>query len=331
MEYDNTPESSNIEDRRGQRGGGGMVVGGGGLGIGAIIIIFAISYFTGISPQILMNGAEMVGVGGSQTQAPPQQQSSPAADQNDPMRKFLAHVLGGTEAVWAKELPEQEGLQYTPATLVLYNGATRSACGGAQAAMGPFYCPLDKKVYLDTSFFRDMKTKLGGGGDFAYAYVVAHEIGHHVQDELGLLDKVDAAEAAGEPDPGQRAFGQGRAAGRLPRRRLGQPCQRELEDSPARRHREGSGDRGGDRRRPPPDRRARLRGAGQLHPRIVGATAKMADHRPEERAHRRLQHVRDSDPARRRSLSGRRHCEKRSDEAIQGPAARLDCFAFGSQ
>ena len=116
--------------------------------------------------------------------------------------------------------------QVQPATLVIYDGATRSGCGGAQAAMGPFYCPIDKKVYLDTSFFRDMKTKYGGGGDFAYAYVVAHEIGHHVQDLLGILDKVDDLQAAGEPDPGQRALGAGRAAGRLPRRRLGGQRQR---------------------------------------------------------------------------------------------------------
>jgi uncharacterized protein len=187
MEYENTPISSNVEDRRGQRGG---AVGAGGLGIGAIVIIFAISYFTGISPQVLMGGAEMIGVG-NQKQAPAQ--SGPAADPNDPMRKFLAHVLGGTEEVWSEVLPAQTGVRYTPATLVIYDGATRSGCGGAQSAMGPFYCPIDKKVYLDTSFFRDMKTKYGGGGEFAYAYVVAHEIGHHVQDELGILDKVDAA------------------------------------------------------------------------------------------------------------------------------------------
>ena len=99
-------------------------------------------------------------------------------------------------------------MQYTPATLVIYDGATRSGCGGARSAMGPFYCPIDKKVYLDTSFFRDMKTKYGGGGDFAYAYVVAHEIGHHVQDLLGILDKVDAAKQRVQPDPGQRAFGE---------------------------------------------------------------------------------------------------------------------------
>ena len=102
-------------------------------------------------------------------------------------------MLGETEAVWADVLPAQKGVRYRPATLVLYDGATQSGCGGAQAAMGPFYCPLDKKVYLDLSFFRDMQTKYGGGGDFAYAYVIAHEVGHHVQDLLGILDKTDAA------------------------------------------------------------------------------------------------------------------------------------------
>jgi uncharacterized protein len=186
MEYENMPQSSNIEDRRGQGGGGGAV-GAGGLGIGAIIVIFAISYFTGISPQVLMSGAEMVGVG-TQNQAPPQ---SAPVDPNDPMRNFLAKVVGGTEGVWAEVLPAQAGVKYEPATLVIYDGATRSGCGGARSAMGPFYCPIDKKVYLDTAFFRDMKTKYGGGGEFAYAYVVAHEIGHHVQDLLGTLDKVD--------------------------------------------------------------------------------------------------------------------------------------------
>jgi len=189
MEYENMPASSNIEDRRGQGGGGGgLAMGGGGLGIGAIIVIFAISYFTGISPQVLMSGAEMAA--GNHSQQAPQ---PVATDPNDPMRNFLSRVVGGTEAVWAEVLPAQTGVRYAPATLVIYDGATRSGCGGARSAMGPFYCPIDKKVYLDTSFFRDMKTKYGGGGEFAYAYVVAHEIGHHVQDLLGVLDKVDAA------------------------------------------------------------------------------------------------------------------------------------------
>jgi uncharacterized protein len=190
MEYENMPASSNIEDRRGQGGGGGggLAMGGGGLGIGVILVVFAISYFTGISPQVLMSGAEMVA--GNQSQPPPQ---SSGPDPNDPMRNFLSRVVGGTEAVWTEVLPAQTGVRYAPATLVIYDGATRSGCGGARSAMGPFYCPLDKKVYLDTSFFRDMKTKYGGGGDFAYAYVVAHEIGHHVQDLLGILGKVDEA------------------------------------------------------------------------------------------------------------------------------------------
>src|SRR6185437_8516132 len=140
------------------------------------------------SPQVLISGAEMMGVG-QQHSAPPQPNKPP--DPNDPMVGFLSKVVGGTEQVWAEVLPAQARVKYQPATLVIYDGATRSGCGGAQSAMGPFYCPIDKKVYLDTSFFRDMKNKYGGGGDFAYSYVVAHEIGHHVQDLLGILDKAD--------------------------------------------------------------------------------------------------------------------------------------------
>ena len=108
-----------------------------------------------------MSGAEMMGVG--QQSAPPQSSAPP--DPNDPMRVFLSKVVGGTEAVWTEVLPAQTGVKYVPAPLVIYDGATRSGCGGAQSAMGPFYCPIDKKVYLDTSFFRDMKTKYGGGGE----------------------------------------------------------------------------------------------------------------------------------------------------------------------
>ena len=193
MDYENTPISQNIEDRRGQGGGGGGMVGKGGLGIVGIIAVFAISYFTGINPAVLMGGAEMASKYMNQGQDAQTQPAStgPAVDPNDPTRKFLAHVMGSTEGVWGTVLPQQTGVKYTPATLVIYDGATRSGCGGAQAAMGPFYCPVDKKVYLDTSFFRDMQQKYGGGGDFAYAYVVAHEVGHHVQDLLGILDKAD--------------------------------------------------------------------------------------------------------------------------------------------
>jgi predicted metalloprotease len=113
---------------------------------------------------------------------------------SDQIGQFVAAILAQTEDVWSDILPAQKGIKYIPPKLVLFNGATNSGCGGARAAMGPFYCPNDKKVYLDTSFFRDMKVKYGGGGDFAYAYVIAHEIGHHIQDQLGILSKVQAAE-----------------------------------------------------------------------------------------------------------------------------------------
>ena len=196
MEWENTPESSNVEDRRGQ-GGGGMPIsaGTGGLGIGVVIIIFVISYFTGINPSVLLGGAQILVGNGANTSAsapaPRAVQSAGRAD--DRMTSLVRHVLGETEAVWKEVLPAQKGVRYVDAKLVLYDGSTDSGCGGAQAAMGPFYCPEDKTVYLDMSFFRDMQTKYGGGGDFAYAYVISHEIGHHVQDLLGILDKVENA------------------------------------------------------------------------------------------------------------------------------------------
>lgn len=192
MEWENTPLSDNVEDRRG--GGGGFSVGGtGGLGLGTILVLSLIGYVTGIDPRMLIGGAEVVS--NLRTPAPVSQSAGPGVD--DKLKLFVRHVLGETEAVWTETLPAQTGVRYAPARLVLYDGATQSGCGGAQSAMGPFYCPLDKKVYLDLSFFRDMQTKYGGGGDFADAYVIAHEIGHHVQDLLGILDKADAAKQGG--------------------------------------------------------------------------------------------------------------------------------------
>ena len=199
MEWEQSRESMNIEDRRGDGGGGFSVGGGGGLGIGAIIVLGLIGYFTGIDPRLLIGGAEILtgAHNGSvyQAPAPAQTTQNQSALQNDPTRRFVAKILGMTEDVWTKVLPEQKGVQYVAPKLVLFSGSTRSDCGQAQSAMGPFYCPEDKKVYLDMSFFNDMKTKYGGGGDFAYAYVIAHEIGHHVQDQLGILAKVDEAKA----------------------------------------------------------------------------------------------------------------------------------------
>ncbi|HEY0570851.1 MAG TPA: neutral zinc metallopeptidase, partial [Enterovirga sp.] len=106
--------------------------------------------------------------------------------------RFVAAILGNTEEVFGQILPAQANRQYTPARLVLYTGGTRSGCGSAQSAMGPFYCPLDKQVYLDTAFFQEMQRRFRAGGDFAYAYVIAHEVGHHVQNLLGILPKVQA-------------------------------------------------------------------------------------------------------------------------------------------
>ncbi|GAC1329766.1 MAG: neutral zinc metallopeptidase [Beijerinckiaceae bacterium] len=177
-----------------------MVGGGGGLGIGAVIILSLIGYAFGINPAVLIGGAEVLtgGRGGGQSyeqqdyQPPRQQQQQPT----DQLSRFVSAILAGNEKVWSDILPQQKGVRFTPATLVEYSGATRSSCGRAESAMGPFYCPNDRKIYLDTSFFRDMQRKLGGGGDFAYAYVISHEMGHHIQNLIGLLPKTQEAQQA---------------------------------------------------------------------------------------------------------------------------------------
>jgi len=147
--------------------------------------------FLGVDPRILISGAvELTGGGGGQGASGPAKTGQPT----DQEGKFVSAVLAQTEQVWSEVLPEQKGVKYVKPKLALFSGVTNSACGTAQSAMGPFYCPLDQKVYLDTSFFRDMQTKLGGGGEFAYAYVIAHEIGHHVENLLGILPKVQQAQ-----------------------------------------------------------------------------------------------------------------------------------------
>jgi len=200
MEWEDFRRSENIEDRRNEEyaGGGGGGFGGigtGNLGLGTIVVLGLIGWALGIDPRLLIGGAEMLSNHGGQAQhQPAQRQQRQAGIPNDKIGQFVAAVLAQTEDVWKEILPAQKGIKYVPPRLVLFNGATDSACGDARSAMGPFYCPRDQKVYLDTSFFRDMQTKFGGGGDFAYAYVIAHEIGHHVQDQLGILSKVQSAE-----------------------------------------------------------------------------------------------------------------------------------------
>ena len=185
MQEDDLRESSNVEDRRGLSG-----VGAGGLGIGAVIVLTLIGWATGINPALLIGGAEQV----QQHVAPQTAQQGTQGVPSDEIGRFVSRILGETEDVWSKELPAQANVPYQKPILVLFSGATNSGCGTAQSAMGPFYCPVDRKLYLDTSFFQDMRSKLGGGGDFAYAYVIAHEVGHHVQNLMGILPKAQAAQ-----------------------------------------------------------------------------------------------------------------------------------------
>jgi uncharacterized protein len=180
MKLDDERRSSNIEDARG--GGFGLPVIGGGIGTLVIVLIAA---FFGVNPRQLLNGTS--------SQAPAPAAARPAST-TDPQVDFVAAVLGDTEDVWHAYFRQHLGRDYEEPKLVLFSGAVQSACGFAQAATGPFYCPLDHKVYIDLSFYRELKERFQAPGDFAQAYVIAHEVGHHVQNLLGISDKVHAAE-----------------------------------------------------------------------------------------------------------------------------------------
>ena len=184
MRWDGNRESDNIEDRRGS-GGGMPMLGGGRIGLGTIAIALVGWLVFDINPLTLLDA--MSGGSGQpyvQQQGPAQR---PPAD--DQMAKFVSVVLADTEDVW-RDLFKQQGTAYREPRLVLFSGATPTACGTGQAAMGPFYCPADEKVYIDLGFYQTMKTRLGAPGDFAQAYVIAHEVGHHVQNLLGISEKV---------------------------------------------------------------------------------------------------------------------------------------------
>jgi predicted metalloprotease len=192
MKWEDYRQSEYLEDRRGGGGGdfAGLPGGRGGLGIGTMVVLGLVGWALGIDPRLLIGGAELIGgIGGRQ--APTQETRRSAGPPADEMGRFVSAVLAQNEDVWTKLLPQQANRRYEPPNLVLFAGATRSACGRAQSAMGPFYCPPDKRVYLDTSFFQEMQRKLGGGGDFAYAYVIGHEVAHHIQNLIGILPKAN--------------------------------------------------------------------------------------------------------------------------------------------
>lgn len=187
MRWEGNRQSSNVEDRR--AGGGGFRIGGGrGIGLGTIVVVLIAGWIFGINPLTLLSvfgggtGLPEVGV---TAQAPA---ARPPAD--DKMARFVSTVLADTEDVWG-QLFRDAGGAYRDPKLVLFRGATRTACGVGQAAMGPFYCPMDQNVYIDLGFYDMLRTRLGAPGDFAQAYVIAHEVGHHVQNMMGITEKVD--------------------------------------------------------------------------------------------------------------------------------------------
>jgi predicted metalloprotease len=187
MRLDDQEESSNVEDRRGAGGFSGGGFGRGGLGIGTLVAALAASYFFGIDPSVILGLASNI----ERQSAPQVAAHKPPA--NDEKARFVSKVLASTEATW-EQVFRAGGEPYRPPHLVLFSGATPTACGSGQAAMGPFYCPADQKVYIDLSFYHDLQVRFHAPGEFAQAYVIAHEVGHHVQNLLGISDKVRQAQ-----------------------------------------------------------------------------------------------------------------------------------------
>jgi predicted metalloprotease len=200
MRWGDMRRSENIEDRTAMGPGRGRLpLGGGGmkLGGGALILIVIVSLIFGINPLQFLGMSDVAGPGPA---TPPQPQAVPGASPTapasatDPQQEMVAKVLGDTEDVWTA-LFKAMGSRYEPPRLVLFRGSVVSMCGNASSSAGPFYCPGDQKVYLDTAFFRELQTRFGAPGDFAQAYVIAHEIGHHVQNQLGTMREFDQAAA----------------------------------------------------------------------------------------------------------------------------------------
>ena len=190
MRMDGQEESSNVEDVRGMGGGGGgFGFGGRSLSIGSVVVALIAGWIFGINPLTLLG---LAGGGSEPVEQTAPQGPLPKPPANDPQAQFVSKVLRSTEQVWT-DVFRESGRTYQVPKLVLFRGSWPTGCGQGQAAMGPFYCPEDAKVYIDLSFYDVMQSRLGAPGEFARAYVVAHEVGHHVQAQLGIMDKVDAA------------------------------------------------------------------------------------------------------------------------------------------
>ncbi len=186
MRWEGNEQSDNVEDRRGG-GGGGFPIGGRSVGIGTVAVALIAGWVFGINPLTVLGLLS----GGGDPAPQVQQGPAPKPPPGDREAAFVRTVLKNTEVVWTAVFRENGGTYNAP-KLVLFRGVTPTACGTGQAAMGPFYCPGDKKVYIDLGFYDTLKNQLGAPGEFAQAYVIAHEVGHHVQDELGVTAKVDA-------------------------------------------------------------------------------------------------------------------------------------------
>ena len=189
MRWEGNEQSDNVEDRRSGGGGGfgGLPIGGRSVGIGTVAVALIAGWIFGINPLTMLG---MLSGGQQAPQVQQQQGPAPKPPANDREAAFVSTVLKNTEVVWTG-IFQQNGGTYNPPRLVLFRGVTPTACGTGEAAMGPFYCPGDKKVYIDLGFYDTLKNQLGAPGEFAQAYVIAHEVGHHVQDELGVTAKVD--------------------------------------------------------------------------------------------------------------------------------------------
>jgi predicted metalloprotease len=186
MKWEGQRQSDNVEDRR-AGGGGGLHIGGRGIGLGTVVIAVLAGWIFGINPLTLLGVLDGSGpVSAPQTQGPAEKPPP-----TDAAAAFVSTVLADTEDVWGR-IMQGAGTRYAQPKLVLFRGAVGTACGTGQSAMGPFYCPGDQKVYLDMGFFDTLRTRMGAPGDFAQAYVVAHEVAHHVQNQLGITGKVDA-------------------------------------------------------------------------------------------------------------------------------------------